>query len=213
MALDFPANPTHGQTFGSYIYDTSIPGWRNVNSSEGIGLQFKSGLVPIVPSSITVSSGSATVDNEGKVTFTGVGTLSLDGLFSADYDNYLLYIDIPAGTTQTWYRFRANGADRTDNLYGYSTYYTDWNGNFAATTPRSSGYQTKGCLTSYFPLSAEIKQPFIATRGTNTSAKGNVINTAVWNAGGFNSNMSVTGMSFPFDVNSTGTVQVLGVRS
>jgi hypothetical protein len=173
----------------------------------------RSGLVPIIPTSVSVNVGTATVNGTGKISFTGVGTLSLDGVFSAAYDNYVMYIDIPAGTTQTWYRFRASGADRTDNLYGYMAYYADWNGNFAATTPRSSGNQTRGNLTSYFPVTAEIKQPFISTRPTQTFAKGGVINTTVWNAGGFGSNMSVTGISFPFDVNSTGTVQILGVRS
>ena len=120
MALDFPANPTNGQTFGQYIYDTSIPGWRNVNSSEGIGLQFKSGLIPITPSSVTVSSGSATVGPTGAVTLTAVGTFYVNGIYTAEYDRYLVTIDMSSGPSGYMYmRHATNGAQNTSGVsYG-----------------------------------------------------------------------------------------------
>ena len=101
MALDFPANPTNGQTFGQYIYDTSIPGWRNVNSSEGIGLQSKSGLIPVVPTSLVVNSGSATSASDGTITATGFTTLKINGVFTSAYRNYRVVIDIQSTSAAT----------------------------------------------------------------------------------------------------------------
>jgi hypothetical protein len=138
MPLDFPNSPTNGQTFGNYIYDASSPGWRNVNSSEGIGLQFKSGLVPVVPTSLAVGSGSATVDSNALMTFTGTSSFSVNGCFTSLYRSYSIYIlaTADAGQRVTNLRLRAGGADNstTNWLYGF---------NIAATTgvniPISSG--------------------------------------------------------------------------
>lgn len=120
MALDFPANPTNGQTFGSYIYDSSIPGWRNVNSSEGIGLQFKSGLVPMTPTSLAVGSGSATATASGLITFTGVSSVSLNGVFTSAYKNYYLAasdLNTASGNANFSLRLRSAGTDSTANSY------------------------------------------------------------------------------------------------
>jgi hypothetical protein len=120
MAIDFPASPTNGQTYGNYIYDTSIPGWRNVNSGEGLGLQLKSGLVPAVPTSLAVSGGSATVSASGLVTFTGVSGVSLNGVFTSAYKNYRLVVsdvNTASGNANFGLRMRNAGTDSAANSY------------------------------------------------------------------------------------------------
>lgn len=48
------------------------------------------GMVLLTPTSITHSGTSASVGANGQVTFTAVTSLSLNGVFSADFDNYLI---------------------------------------------------------------------------------------------------------------------------
>ena len=51
------------------------------------------GLSPITPSSVTVGSGSASVDSSGLVTFSGCTTVTVNGVFSSTYSNYRVVMD------------------------------------------------------------------------------------------------------------------------
>jgi len=72
-----------------------------------------SGLVSIVPSSVTVGSGSATTSTNGQVAFTGVSSVALNGVFTSAYDNYrILFRPTVASTTQNiTARLRVGGVD------------------------------------------------------------------------------------------------------
>ncbi len=94
------------------------------DSAEATGLKWAtatstSGLTAITPSSITVGSGSASSAGNGQVTFTTVGTnLSLNGVFSSTYTNYLVVFSSTQSTTGTMsVRFRASGTDTSTNYY------------------------------------------------------------------------------------------------
>jgi hypothetical protein len=78
-----------------------------------------SGFVPITPTSISVGSGSASSAGNGQVTFTTVGTnLSLNGVFSSTYDNYVLvYQGTHSTAANMTVRFRASGTDTTTSYY------------------------------------------------------------------------------------------------
>lgn len=131
MALDFPANPTNGQTFGNYIYDASIPGWRNVNSGEGVGLQFKSGLVPVTPTSVNVTSGTATVDSTGLITVSSASDIKLNGIFSSGYRHYEIRYARPdsnSTSANVYIRFTTGGTDNSVSNYIYSGFYVQTSG-------------------------------------------------------------------------------------
>jgi hypothetical protein len=94
------------------------------DSAEATGLKWASsagvaGLTPITPTSIAVGSGSASSAGNGQVTFTTVGTnLSLNGVFSSTYTNYLVVFSSTQSTTGTMsVRFRASGTDTSTNYY------------------------------------------------------------------------------------------------
>ena len=57
------------------------------------------GMVLLTPTSIAYSGTSATVGANGSVTFSACSVLSLNGVFSADYDNYMVVI----GSNNTQY--------------------------------------------------------------------------------------------------------------
>lgn len=79
------------------------------------------GLVPISPTSVAVSSGSASIGSNGLVTFTGVGTIRLNGVFNNSYQNYLVYISstMTAGVEQVTARLSASGTDYSGAYYRY----------------------------------------------------------------------------------------------
>jgi|DEB0MinimDraft_10_1074344.scaffolds.fasta_scaffold10862_5 hypothetical protein len=78
------------------------------------------GLKLITPSSVT-TGGGATASGTGKTTFTGLtttGSISLEGIFSATYDNYLLVIGSLEGTGGSLLcRLRVGGSDASGGDY------------------------------------------------------------------------------------------------
>ena len=77
------------------------------------------GLVPITTSNVTTSGGSY-VKNGGLVTFSGVTSISLNGVFGAAYDNYRLIVSdliSGSGVTSLMLRMRSGGTDNSSNTY------------------------------------------------------------------------------------------------
>ena len=77
------------------------------------------GMVQIVPTSVAVGSGSGSVDGNGAVTFSGASSVSINGCFSATYDNYLVLLNITnfSATGDFWMRLRSSGTDVTSSIY------------------------------------------------------------------------------------------------
>jgi hypothetical protein len=72
------------------------------------------GMVLLTPTSITHSGTSASVGANGQVTFTAVTSLSLNGVFSADFDNYVVSFNSTISVSTTiFYRMRLSGTDNT----------------------------------------------------------------------------------------------------
>lgn len=84
-------------------------------------------LVSMKPTSISHSGTSASVNNNGGVDFTTVTSLSLNGVFTGDYDNYLIVTDhIGTSNAEAEFKLRASGTDSTtgytrQDLLGFST--------------------------------------------------------------------------------------------
>lgn len=66
-----------GTTF-VYVVDSDTSQWVEIRSEIATS---KVGLVPIIPTSTSVSSGTASVDAAGVVTFSGCTSIALDGIF------------------------------------------------------------------------------------------------------------------------------------
>jgi len=74
----------------------------------------KNGLILLTPTSIAYTGTSATISANGSVTFSACSALSLNGVFSADYDNYMVvgHHAINTGATMLA-RLRVGGTDNT----------------------------------------------------------------------------------------------------
>ena len=76
------------------------------------------GLKLIKPTSIANSGGTASIGTNGKVTFSGVTSLSLNGVFSSTYDDYLLLLSGYGSDDDTVYlRLRSAGTDNSASSY------------------------------------------------------------------------------------------------
>ncbi len=82
------------------------------------------GLVPIVPTSVAVGSGTGTANANGQVTFTTASSVSLNGVFSATYKNYLVIFneDTASTTSAIQFRMRLAGTDNS-TASSYRTQY------------------------------------------------------------------------------------------
>jgi hypothetical protein len=75
------------------------------------------GMVLMMPSTVdkTGASSSATIQANGSVTFTSCETLSLNGVFTTDYDNYMVVMRMTSASSDTNVnlRLRASGSDNS----------------------------------------------------------------------------------------------------
>lgn len=164
--LNFPANPTNGQVYANYIYDSSITAWRNVNTDTGIGTLNAMGLKNVVPGSVSVGSGSATVNANGTVTFTGASSISLNGCFNSIYTNYrsIFTLDNSVTGANIRYRMTASGTANSENLYtmqGLKQEGSSAVGLYQASTV-NAGYL--GSFASDGRVSFDIFTPYLAKR-------------------------------------------------
>jgi hypothetical protein len=86
----------------------------------------------IVPTSVSVGSGSGSVSTQGTVSFSNASSVSLNNCFSSTYTNYRVVFTFTQNTSQglTTFRLRA-GTDATGTNYNYAGYY---GGNTSAIT-------------------------------------------------------------------------------
>jgi hypothetical protein len=91
-----------------------------------VGVVAAPGMVLMKPTSIAHSGTSATLGANGQVTFTAVTSLSLNGVFTADFDNYVISIrhnnsSSPADSDSIQARLRASGSDASGGDYTRQT--------------------------------------------------------------------------------------------
>lgn len=101
------------------------PAFTGTPTVGGTAITALAGLQIVTPTSIAYSSGSASVSG-GEVTFSGVGSISLNGCFTTSYTNYKVIVHLAASASAAILsvRFRASGADNTSAVYqvrGYSS--------------------------------------------------------------------------------------------
>jgi hypothetical protein len=86
-----------------------------------------SGLVPVVPTSVNLSSGSATISTDGQVTLSSGSTtyVRLNGVFTNAYDYYVIHFEGIAPSAE-WVNFQLSnsGVDNTSS-YNFGGMYND----------------------------------------------------------------------------------------
>jgi hypothetical protein len=116
-----PNTYTIGQTDDQFLTKTSASSTylTQVSASTTYAPVAAGGLVQITPTSIAATGGSGSVSTTGAVSFTSASAISLNGIFSSTYDNYLVKFNNITSSTNTWLnvRMRASGSDYSGTEY------------------------------------------------------------------------------------------------
>ena len=135
----------------------------------GTAITALAGLQIVAPSSIANSGGSASASG-GEVTFTGVTSVSLNGVFSSTFDNYLVVIDYTAAVganAATRFRLRAAGVDAATN-YSSALLQFGAGGATGYGDPLGTTYTEAGIVDATNAADSAVQhtiyRPFLATR-------------------------------------------------
>jgi hypothetical protein len=182
----------------------------------------KNGLILLKPTTVdkTGASSTATISTLGSVDFTNCETLSLNGVFSSDYDNYRIVIKFFGGVSNSYagfYRLRNSGTDATASNYTYQTLIA--NGTSVAGSRTSStnyGYLFMVGYDAWSGCIGDIYGPYLAqptaSRAINVgSGSGGAV---VWDLATTHSlSSSYDGISLiPSGDHFSGRVAVYGMR-
>ena len=187
------------------------------------GAAAKPGMVLLTPTSIAHSGTSASIGANGQVTFTAVTSLTLEGIFSATYDNYVLSVRLStafAGGMGMTARLRVGGSDATGSNYTWQELYADGATLTAARTTNTNlgfivGAAGPSGSTDYNGWVNQIYGPFLAQptalRATGVRGEDGAFLQDI--AQTHSLSTSYTGMTFGVTASTiSGALQVYGVR-
>jgi hypothetical protein len=179
------------------------------------------GLINVVPTSISGTYTSASVAGNGQVTFSGAIGIGLNGCFSPAYQNYKVMLNITSMPTSASIRvrFRKNGTDDSTASYNWASSYYLTSNNFqsirsTSTTEGAIGY---GLGQDRQQASIDIYSPNLSSTNKAASYTGSHgAGDINWNgAFGFNGSSEFDGINI-FTSNGgvmSGTVRVYGYNN
>jgi hypothetical protein len=137
------------------------------------------GLTLITPSTITVTGGSGSISAAGTVTVTTASSVSLNGVFTSTYNNYLVLFGLTGSTAiDLLARLRASGTDNSSANYGRQLLEGTTSATMSTTNTATSWnlgqlYDSDGKRTV---LDLMVKDP--ASSSIHTTGKANSISNA-----------------------------------
>jgi hypothetical protein len=207
---------------GSTLIDTAKFGSNDVTAfylgSNEAWTANKPGMVLLTDYTITHAGTSATLTN-GQVTFTAVTSLSLNGVFSADFDNYVIAwsASVSAGTPGVFARLRSSGTDASGTNYTQQYIVaTSTTIGGARTTSATSFAVTYPHNTSVNGSTMHFYGPFLAQPTAHRSVSVDSVDSArlTDTANTHSLSTSYDGITiFPGTGDMTGKLTVMGVRS
>lgn len=122
-----------------------------------------SGLVPIIPTSVSINAGSSSHNSTtGEITFTGGSVLTINGVFSSSYNYYKVIWDIESSSAgaDIYMQFKNAGGTLATAYYNYSAAVNTssaFGGNYSANQTTANVGRTNGTQGSF--LSVDIINP------------------------------------------------------
>lgn len=178
------------------------------------------GLTLIIPSTISNTGGSASIATNGTVSFTSASAISLNDVFSATYQNYVISVSF-SGTAGAYLglRLRVGGADASGSNYTWGFVAVGTGGSSfvltgaGVTSANISRFQNNAASISSAIFT--VFRPFDADRtayhGTSFYDDGATVAPAAAIGGQHGLQTSYTGFTLiPASGNVTGTISVYG---
>lgn len=179
------------------------------------------GTVLIAPTSITYSGTSATVNGNGFVTFDTVGLFTLNGIFTSEYDDYIVTIACRSNVSQPNLGYRlTSGVNVASNNYVRQNLYangtsitsgrtTGLNQGYFCFADNSNGEWSTTGVTAYFYRPFLNSFTYSRSLSADSYSSGSILEEAC----GHQVAQSNTGLYvFPSSGLITGTIGVFGVR-
>jgi hypothetical protein len=105
----------------------------------GTGVATGTGLIPIIPASVTVGAGTASVDATGKITFTNARIISPNACFSATYNNYLVVFNVTSASADVGLIVQMRNGTTVDTTTNYRAAYREQLDGAATTNSGGGG--------------------------------------------------------------------------
>lgn len=156
----------------SYLADTNVveaydgSAWNSLAYATAIPTV---GLVPVVPTGITQSGGSASYDSvTGLVTFTGVTVFQLNGVFTSAYRNYRIWMDATCTVSNPpLWRAVSGGTVQTGNSYfGQEANFNGTGSGIGRTTSETAGRMGYINAGERGTFQMDLFTPYISTTDT-----------------------------------------------
>lgn len=180
------------------------------SASSTVGSSLTPGLVPVIPTSISVDSGTASLNTStGRITCNAATNILLNGIFSSSYRNYLIIINsASSGPNKHQVRFSTSGSIDSSGNYTYTDFYVQAGGTGAsgAATGQTIATMLYGEYLQYW-----VYNPAISDFPTKISADGVYSHTKFIAEGGYNANKAFDGIWLANNA-ITGQVMVYGFR-
>jgi hypothetical protein len=157
------------------------------------------GLVVMTPSSVakTGTGSTATINSDGSVVFSACTALSLNGVFTSSYDNYMIAMQTDdAGAGYNYYaRLRASGTDEASGSNYYTRQSLYINGtSITAGRSADSAFRVKETGTSESGLAMYLFGPYLSQP---TACRTVVVDSA--NSAGIYENANTHSLSNSYD--------------
>lgn len=175
------------------------------------------GLVVMPPTSISYSGTSAAINTDKSVSFSAVTSLSLNGVFTSSYDNYMITMRFVTSVGSGWIgsRLRVGGTDATGANYSTQRIFSDSSSvTSARETSQSSwirffygsGEQRSGTTSYLF-----MPQQAVPTAFRSVNSSGYLNATLADSSGTHSLSTSYDGITIiPSGINMTGLLTVFG---
>ena len=185
------------------------------SSDLGSKLDAAGGLVMVTPTTIANSGGTATL-TDGAVSFSGVSSVSLNGVFTSAYQNYVVVTSgIRSAAGAVLARLRSSGTD--DSNTAYVTQYIQADSTTIAGARSTQNYwEVFRWDDNVSAATITLFQPKDATRTVFTSESIYAFSDAYIRnfVGSFTNDTSFDGITFYVSSGTiTGTIRVYGYRN
>jgi hypothetical protein len=180
----------------------------------------KNGLILLTPTSIAYTGTSATISANGSVSFSACSVLSLNDVFTSNYDNYRVIIGPVTATTSAGilYRLRVSGSDNsTASSYVDEQLVASGTDVTGSRYSRDSGYVARASSSSTpSGFIVDFYGPYLTQPTAWRSVSTEAFNSAriVDLAGTHNQSTAYDGFTLISNAgqNATGRVAVYGMR-
>jgi hypothetical protein len=194
-------------------YTQTVSDAKYVNKNVG-------GLNLVIPSSVSVGSGTGVVSANGEVTFTGASTVSINGAFTSAYQNYKVIFNAYGSSAQNAFmKFRDSSGDVSTAYYG-GGWYVSISGTSGTSGIRSNG--TEMYFQQVWTDSNQRNMLNFELQRSPSGTQGSVMGSAWDNGNGFhytfgyhrNGMTNLSGLTFyPASGNLTGTIRIYGYNN